>query len=84
MLTQKQENFALLLVSGCSKADAYRQAYNAENMADASIHVEASRLAANPKVALRLKELKREKDENRRMQAVRGLYWSSFQPLGTW
>lgn len=35
------------------------------------IHVEASRLASNPKVALRLVELSREKDEDRHLQAIK-------------
>ena len=52
-------------------ADAYRQAYASNNMGNNTIYVEASRLAANHKVALRLEELLREKDEDRRMQAIK-------------
>ena len=70
MLTLKQEKFAVSIAEGFSQADAYRQAYKSENMQNATTYVEASRLAAHPKVALRLEELRREKDEDRRMQAL--------------
>ena len=43
--------------TGC-KAAAYRQAYNASNMGEASINEEAKRLAANPLVSLRIQELR--------------------------
>ncbi len=71
MLSKKQDEFAILLSNGCSQADAYRQAYNAGNMKDTSIYVEGSRLKKNPKVALRIEELSREKDVDRRMQVVK-------------
>ena len=71
LLTINQETFANGVVEGRSLSDAYRHAYNAERLKSQVIHVEASRLAANPKVALRLDELTREKDEDRRMQAIK-------------
>ena len=71
MLTMKQEKFAVSLADGFSQADAYRQSYQTENMQNATTYVEASRLAAHPKVALRLEQLRREKDEDRHMQALR-------------
>ncbi len=71
MLSPKQENFAIAVVQGTSQADAYRQSYNSVNMENATIYVEASRLARNPKVSLRIEELLREKDVDRRMQAVK-------------
>lgn len=57
-LTEKQESFAQLAVSGITQADAYRESYNAENMSDEAVHVEACRLIKNPKVALRIRQLK--------------------------
>lgn len=39
-------------------SEAYRQAYNAENMKEASINVNASKLLTDAKIALRIKELK--------------------------
>lgn len=58
MLTAKQEAFAQAIADGMNQADAYRTAYDAENMADTSIYVEASKLIDNPNVAQRVKELK--------------------------
>jgi len=58
MLTAKQESFAQAIADGMNQADAYRTAYDAENMADTSVYVEASKLIDNPNVAQRVKELK--------------------------
>lgn len=58
MLTVKQEAFAQGIADGLSQADAYRAAYDAKNMADTSVYVEASKLIDNPNVAQRVKELK--------------------------
>lgn len=57
-LTAKQEAFCQAIVSGMSQADAYRAAYNASNMKPPSVQVNASKLMANAKVALRVKELR--------------------------
>jgi phage terminase small subunit len=70
-LTEKQETFALMVIDGLSLSDAYRQSYRAEHMKSPTIHVEASRLAINPKVALRIQELLCQKDEDRHMQGLR-------------
>ena len=56
-LTTKQEKFAQAVASGMTQADAYRHAYNAENMADSTIHEEASRTANDRKVSARIKAL---------------------------
>lgn len=56
-LTPKQEKFAQAVASGMTQADAYRHAYNAENMADSTIHEEASRTANDCKVSARIKAL---------------------------
>lgn len=58
MLTAKQEAFAQAIADGMNQADAYRTAYDAENMADNTIYARASELMANSKVADRVKELK--------------------------
>lgn len=47
----------------CSKSDAYRYAYDCENMSTAAIHVEASRFFKNPKITLWL-EYYRQNTEN--------------------
>jgi hypothetical protein len=57
-LTAKQEAFAQAVAGGMTQADAYRSAYEAENMGDSSIAVEGSRLMADPNVSLRVRELK--------------------------
>lgn len=59
-LTSKQETFAQHIANGSTQADAYRAAYNAENMADGSIWREASLLLDRPKVAQRVEQLRSE------------------------
>lgn len=58
MLTAKQEAFAQAIADGMNQADAYRTAYDAENMADNTIYARASELMSNSKVTDRVKELK--------------------------
>ena len=60
MLTDKQEQFAKAIVEGMNQADAYRSAYSCKNMSDNAIYVNASKLASDAKVALRIKELRDE------------------------
>ena len=57
-LTPQQEGFASSVASGVNESEAYRLHYHAENMLATSIHVEASTLAHNPKVARRITELR--------------------------
>lgn len=57
-LTAKQEKFVQELIKGKSQREAYKAAYNAKNMSENSIDVEASKLLKNPKVAHRFQELK--------------------------
>ena len=58
MLTPKQEKFAQLVAGGATYSDAYRGAYDVENMADSTIWSRASELAADGKVSGRIKALK--------------------------
>lgn len=67
MLTAKQEAFARLVAGGKQQADAYRQTYEADGMGAPSIWAEASRLTSHPKVAARIEQLRREKEDLRRM-----------------
>ena len=56
-LTPKQDAFAMAYVeTGCG-SEAYRRAYGAENYKDSSIHVNASKLLSNTKVAQRVNAL---------------------------
>ena len=51
-LTMKQAVFCAAMLRGVPfQADAYREAYDCENMSAASIHKEATKLMRNPKVA---------------------------------
>ena len=57
-LTIKQENFCLAYIETGNASEAYRVAYNAENMKAESIVVNASKLIHSAKVALRIEQLK--------------------------
>lgn len=57
MLTPKQEAFCLAYLETGNASEAYRRSYSAENMKPQSINVNASKLLADTKIALRVKEL---------------------------
>jgi hypothetical protein len=57
-LTDKQEKFAQCIAKGYTQADAYREAYDCEEMSDNCLYVNACKLMNNDKVAIRVKELK--------------------------
>lgn len=57
-LTAHQEKFAQALADGMTQSDAYRAAYDCTKTQANSIHVNASKVAAIPKVALRVASLK--------------------------
>jgi phage terminase small subunit len=59
-LSIKQENFCNYYLESGNASDAYRRAYSCKGKSDNAIWVEASRLANNPKVALRISELSSE------------------------
>ena len=54
-LTGKQLAFVQGVLKGANQSDAYRAAYNAENMSASTVWNEASKLFANPKVAARIR-----------------------------
>ena len=75
-LTAKQEAFAQAIADGLGQADAYRFAYDAENMKDETVYPNASRLINNSKVAARVAELKSQVVEKQlwtREMSVKGL-----------
>lgn len=53
-----KENQCLMhfLIKHCSKVEAYKSAYNCDNMSDKAVYVEASRFFSNPKIALWLEQ----------------------------
>jgi phage terminase small subunit len=57
-LTAKQEKFCQNIISGMSQADAYRDAYPSKKISARALYIDASRLADNPKIILRLTELR--------------------------
>jgi hypothetical protein len=59
-LTARQFEFAKGIMEGKSLSDAFRAAYDCSKMQSASVWVEASRLRANPKVALWVSAWKRQ------------------------
>lgn len=66
-LTPKQEKWCLEFHRTGNGSEAYRIAYDTENMGDNSIYQEANALKENPKITLRLAELK---EEDRKRNAV--------------
>lgn len=59
-LTIKQEAFCQAYIETGNASEAYRSSYAAENMKPDAIHVQASKLLDNPKIALRVAELRGE------------------------
>ena len=88
-LTAKQQNFVTNILSGMTQADAYRSAYDAENMNDNSLYVQASELAVNPKVAVSIQEGKQVLAE-RTTWTLEGILkaaeenWKGAQAAGAW
>ena len=62
-LTAKQEAFCQGIADGLGQADAYRAAYDAEDMKENSVYVQASKLMKNPKISQRIAELRSEVQE---------------------
>ena len=75
MLTAKQEAFAQNIVSGMNQADAYRSAYDADNMSDNAIYREASLLMSHPKVSQRISDMRNELAKPTIMSAQERLEW---------
>lgn len=72
-LTSKQEKFAQAVASGKNNSDAYREAYDARRMQPASVNVNASKLMADAKVALRVAALRKPAAANASMTLERHL-----------
>ena len=77
-LTTKQEIFVQRLLEGNTQADAYRFAYDCENMKDKTIIEKASKLMAQDNVRARYQELLNEHKNKAlytREEAVNDLIW---------
>ena len=57
-LTAKQEAYCQSIADGLGQADSYRAAYDAGDMKENSVYVQASKLMKNPKIAQRITELR--------------------------
>ena len=74
-LTGKQEAFAKLVASGSILSDAYRECYSADNMKSSTLWSEACRLAQNPKVSARIKDIQADMEADRRTIERRREEW---------
>lgn len=63
-LTVKQEDFAMHVASGLSKAESYRRSYDCENMALSTIHNAASKLMQHEGVRDRVNQLLIERNKS--------------------
>jgi hypothetical protein len=73
MLTSKQETFCQAIVDGKNQSDAYKVAYEADNMLPATVSNEGYILVNNPDVAMRIQEL--------RATVVAGRAWAFAQGM---
>jgi len=80
-LTPKQEKFAQVWHATGNKSEAYRQAYNAENMSDEAIRVEANKVSGNPNVSLTFAELQKsaQKRNNVTVDTVSQMYLKAWK-----
>ena len=70
-LTPKQEMFCQKIVmEGLSLSESLRQSYDTENMQDASIHVMASELMADPKIVRRCEALRERRERSLCVQNI--------------
>ena len=74
-LTGKQEAFAKLVAGGAVLSDAYRECYSADTMKDSTVWSEACRLAQNPKVSTRIKDIQADMEADRRTIERRREEW---------
>ena len=63
-LTPKQEKFVMALINGMSQRQAYKFAYDAENMKDATIDTRACRLFKSGKIQKKYDKLMKEKQQS--------------------
>lgn len=76
-LTPKQERFIQNVVSGMTQRQAYKEAYDSENMQDETIDKEACLLFNNPKIAERYRELVNKLEDEAIMTAKERMIWLS-------
>ena len=75
MLTPKQEKFIQNIISGMSQREAYKNSYNAKNMADDTIDNKACKLFNSDKIRARYQELMKRLENNAIMTAEERMIW---------
>lgn len=70
-MTPKQEKFCALYIELGNASEAYRQAYDAARMKPESIAVQAAKMLASPKIALKVEMLKAQHAERHDMTVDR-------------
>ena len=75
MCLGKLEAFAKLVAGGAVLSDAYRECYSADTMKDSTVWSEACRLAQNPKVSARIKDIQADMEADRRTIERRREEW---------
>lgn len=71
MLTAKEEKFCINVFSGMTYTDAYRDAYDSENMSDKTINEKASLMAKKDKIRTRIQQLRSEANSDKILSAIR-------------
>lgn len=71
MLTAKEEKFSVNVFSGMTLTDAYKDAYDAENMKDETIYVKASELMKKDKIRVRVQQLRDEANNSKIVSAIK-------------
>lgn len=73
-LTPRQENFAMKLAEGYSQREAYKFAYQSENMKDSTIDTRAYELFKKSEIKARYEDIKREIYEGHKENAIWTMY----------
>lgn len=76
-LTEKQRNFVRFYAGGDCQREAYRKAYSAKRLSDASCDANASRLLRNAKVIAFLAELRKKADDEAVINRRKRMVWLS-------
>lgn len=75
MLTPKQERFIQNIISGMSQREAYKNSYDAKNMADDTIDNKACKLFNSDKIRARYQELMKRLENKAIMSAEERMIW---------
>ena len=62
-LTHKQETFCQGIIDGLTQSEAYRRAYDSENMSNETVAVKASELMRDGNISVRIAELRARLEE---------------------